>query len=935
MSDPRQQQDQNEEGKKWLRWAFFCVSCITFSAIAYSIIYAVVGTEYHAQKGASGSNGGVDSECMENCLEQFGITSSITGPCKYNGKGYGGIPKGKIDPIVKYLASKGYTKIAIAGIIGNWVQESGLEPNNCQNGPCESQYGDTEACAYKDPNYNDDNQCGYGLAQWTYGSRKDRMVSYHEKTGLALSNLNFQLDFFNYEADTFYTNLKSEINKASTPEQAVYTFERIYEGAGEPAYSNRVDAANAIYQDISCDSTGTTQPIQEGEQPATEETESSTSSFSGRRIIAGIPYMNQNDYKPDLPSFGCGITSSSMLSEWIAKQKDKDAKVSPNDFLDEYGYGLIVGITEYTGYEVQDVKYSGTNIDQYISGITKLIDQQIPSVIFTGYNKGPNNIYGHVMLITGYITDNKGKITHIVVNDPGFNYVTKDKNGQNAEYPIAEFKKYLTDVQHYEGTHYYYINKPGNVGFLPSDLPGDYDPSMTPEEYCKKKCATSAGGVYDSECGKIITDIAAKPNDYQLNDGSNNYFSVNSCCAYFASKVLNKAIEKGAKIHPSYENTLKENNITYITRTTWWADLGDEETEEFSKEGKNIGIKIDNINDLKPGDIITFHRTFTENGYSNYTHTGVVSEEPGYMYDCSGTNYKGKGSYLSDYYTSRFAEGRRVCLSGGGGGPTGELKDECKIDNPCIEQNLSDGNFDHIYLHWTGAADSVTFPQNGTADEAKDFNSDSWDDNNVNTLTIGYHFVITDNGQIYCNYPTNTLLAHTAYRNNNSIAISVTYDDNYAQEPLTNAEVESMGKLVAIIAKKYGINIDIQHVLSHIEAGSSKDANKDSVLKISTSDQILDCKTNDNNVAYKADKYARENGLLHCNYGAESWSDGWPGGAGVKPDITAGGHNYADDVRAKALQCFTAPTTETPTAETPTAEGTTPGATAPGTTTGQ
>jgi|GEM_PF-2638560 len=682
MANTQSNQPQKDDGKKWLRYVFFMVSCVTTGAVAIGGIYGIVSTTYHAPPGGSTNLGTSKSqqECIEDCLEDFGITSSITGPCKYDGKGYGGISKGKIDPIVKYLASKGYTKVAIAGILGNWVQESGLEPNNCQNS-CEDRFGgDNESCAYKETDRPDNKQCGYGLAQWTFGTRKDLMIQYNQQDGRALSDLGFQLDFFNYEADNNYPTLKTEINKDTTPEEATYTFEEIYEGAGTPAYSNRVDAAKAIFPDINCDTTSDIQPIQDGEEPAEDEEETESkeetteeaepdSNFSGRRIINGVNYMNQGDYDPPIPAIGCGVTSSTMLIKYVTGKE-----IDPDVFYRKYGFTLKNGISTETGKTAQDVAM-GTDIDGFLKKIMAQIDKQNVMVLFTGYHKSQNS-YGHIMLIVGYITDDDGNLTHMVMHDPYNNFNTSDSNGAYAEYPIDQVKTNMLNPKHQDDTRIYYVDHTGTGGFTPSDLPGDYNPAeQTPEEYCKEKCKNVGFGAYDEECVNLILDIAEKPNadGYGITDGEDYVDEGFSCCAGFTSRVLNKAIEEGANIHPSYQAALETLGQSKITRTTQWADYCDDETYDCSMEGLEVGLRIDGKENFKPGDILTIHKTFSEydpdtgQQEDNFTHTVIVSADGEHVYSCSGKKYSGKSSTIS-YYESNYLLGqaRRVCLSGGG-----------------------------------------------------------------------------------------------------------------------------------------------------------------------------------------------------------------------------------------------------------------------------
>ena len=82
--------------------------------------------------------------------------------------------------IWNYLRSAGLNACGAAGLMGNLYAESGLIPTNLQN-TCEKKLGYTDAAytaavdrgAYT--NFAKDS-AGYGLAQWTYWSRKQSLL---------------------------------------------------------------------------------------------------------------------------------------------------------------------------------------------------------------------------------------------------------------------------------------------------------------------------------------------------------------------------------------------------------------------------------------------------------------------------------------------------------------------------------------------------------------------------------------------------------------------------------------------------------------------------------------------------------------------------------------------------------------------------------------
>lgn len=101
----------------------------------------------------------------------------------YSGAGYPGTEKlrlntGTADRIWQYLKRCGWTSTAIAGVLGNFQQESGIAP-------------DREEIRYHN---------GYGLGQWSY-ERRENLVRYAAQRGSSAADLYLQLDFLISEPD--------------------------------------------------------------------------------------------------------------------------------------------------------------------------------------------------------------------------------------------------------------------------------------------------------------------------------------------------------------------------------------------------------------------------------------------------------------------------------------------------------------------------------------------------------------------------------------------------------------------------------------------------------------------------------------------------------------------------------------------------------------
>ena len=110
--------------------------------------------------------------------------------------------------IWKTLRAAGLTKAGTAGLMGNLKAESALIPTNLQN-TYERKLGYTDATytaavdAGTYTNFAKD-AAGYGLAQWTYHTRKAALLSFAKAQGKSIGDLGMQLDFLIREIKSDY-----------------------------------------------------------------------------------------------------------------------------------------------------------------------------------------------------------------------------------------------------------------------------------------------------------------------------------------------------------------------------------------------------------------------------------------------------------------------------------------------------------------------------------------------------------------------------------------------------------------------------------------------------------------------------------------------------------------------------------------------------------
>lgn len=101
--------------------------------------------------------------------------------------------------IFDYLVSFGFTKEGVAGLMGNLKAESNLNPKNLQNsyerklGLSDNMYTE-EVDNGTYTNFVHDS-AGYGLAQWTYWSRKQELLNFAKEKNTSIGDCEMQLSF--------------------------------------------------------------------------------------------------------------------------------------------------------------------------------------------------------------------------------------------------------------------------------------------------------------------------------------------------------------------------------------------------------------------------------------------------------------------------------------------------------------------------------------------------------------------------------------------------------------------------------------------------------------------------------------------------------------------------------------------------------------------
>ena len=136
--------------------------------------------------------------------------------------------------IWEYLKAQGLTDAGVAGLMGNLYAESGLRPNNLQNsyegklGMADAEYTEmVDRGTYA--NFGND-RAGYGLAQWTYPSRKAALLAYAKAAGKSIGDLEMQLGFLMQELSAGYKTvlniLRTTVSVREASDIVLLQFER-------------------------------------------------------------------------------------------------------------------------------------------------------------------------------------------------------------------------------------------------------------------------------------------------------------------------------------------------------------------------------------------------------------------------------------------------------------------------------------------------------------------------------------------------------------------------------------------------------------------------------------------------------------------------------------------------------------------------------------
>lgn len=172
-----------------------------------------------------------------------------------------------------YLRNAGINACGVAGIMGNLYAESGLIPNNLED-TYNTKLGMTDAqytAAVDNGTYTNfvHDSAGYGLAQWTWYSRKEALLKLAKSKGKSIADLNVQLEYLVKELSGMsgYTaNIKNAASVSVASNFILINFERPLDQS-QAMKNKRIEFSQKYYNQFA--GTATTSATQQAQTSVT------------------------------------------------------------------------------------------------------------------------------------------------------------------------------------------------------------------------------------------------------------------------------------------------------------------------------------------------------------------------------------------------------------------------------------------------------------------------------------------------------------------------------------------------------------------------------------------------------------------------------------------------------------------------------------------
>ena len=473
--------------------------------------------------------------------------------------------------IFDFFAGKGFTAAGIFGMLGNIRDESGGNPRNLQNsyekklGYTDDSYTEAvDAGTYK--NFVHD-AAGYGLAQWTYSTRKENLLKFARNQGDSIGDFDMQLAFM-YQELRGYKTLFAILTTTDSIREASDAFMTQYERPADQ--SEKAKRRRASYgEEICAMLTGVENPdsmVQITEAEARQRVISIAVSWYGKKEADGshrsiIDLYNGHTplargykvrytdawcatygsavaiaagYTDIIPTeCGCGqmIAAFQAMDRWV----ENDAYIpSPGDYIfydwDDTGAGDCTGWPEHVGIVISVsgdvIKVIEGNKDDAV-GYREI---KVNGRYIRGYgvpDYGAKTVIKKPESVTGKpenVTDSTGNGS-LCMTPKWVGVVTGDILNVRAwageEYPnikswpkLAEgnMVEVCDSIKAADGSTWYYIRIDGRIyGFSHSDYIREASGSAAPAEVRKGDVVQFTGSKHYTSSYAKATGKACKP----------------------------------------------------------------------------------------------------------------------------------------------------------------------------------------------------------------------------------------------------------------------------------------------------------------------------------------------------------------------------------------------------------------------------------------
>ncbi len=284
------------------------------------------------------------------------------------------------------FGNKPFNALQAAGALGNFQQESTMNPGSIE-----------------------DNGEGHGLAQWSFG-RKATLFTLASSQSKPWQDLEVQITMMRNELNNPYGGslVKAGFEGVSTPQQASFIFQKVYEGASQPAQEKRDAAAVAYFEKFKnlAPTTGGSAPTQPCAPAA------SASSFASD----GFVIYNQFDPKwaklpfgsATIAAAGCGPSAMAMVITALTGKQvtpaETTAYANTKNLYTSAGSSWSVApvLAEHWGLKAKNISASVAAINAVLTsgGL----------VVTSGSGASPFTSGGHYITIRGLTDDGKWKI---------------------------------------------------------------------------------------------------------------------------------------------------------------------------------------------------------------------------------------------------------------------------------------------------------------------------------------------------------------------------------------------------------------------------------------------------------------------------------------------------------------------------------------------